>query len=218
MSMRVVVVDYGIGNVFSVCNALKAIGAEVSLTRSLAEIRSADRLILPGVGAFARAMNALRDLGLDDVIRNYVATERPFLGICIGMQVLMDHSTEFGQHAGLGFFPGGVERIPSANAAGLHIRVPHIGWSSLRQERSWAGTPLAGAGDGSVYFVHSYHCMPTDPAHRLANVDYDGVAVTAAIQRDNIVGLQFHPERSGTVGQSILAGFVSERAGAPLPA
>jgi glutamine amidotransferase len=212
MRARVVIVDYGIGNVFSVANALKAIGADVSLTRSFSEIRNADRLILPGVGAFARAMDALRELGLETVIRDYVATGRPFLGICIGMQVLMQRSTEFGAHEGLGFIEGSVERIQSQNPEGRHIRVPHIGWSPLRAEQPWDGTPLASSGDGSVYFVHSFHCLPVDRQRVLATVDYDGISVTAAIRKDNIVGVQFHPERSGVVGQRILAAFVRDDA------
>ena len=213
MSTRVVVIDYGIGNVFSVCNALQAIGANVSLTRSSQDIRNADRLILPGVGAFARAMEALDGFGLSDVIRDYVRTGKPFLGICIGMQVLMERSTEFGDHKGLGFFEGQVERIPATTPLGERIRVPHIGWSSLIAEQPLQGTPLASAGNGAVYFVHSYHCQPKDRSQLLASVDYDGVAVTAAIRRDNIIGVQFHPERSGVVGHRILDSFVKQGVG-----
>jgi glutamine amidotransferase len=208
MSARIVVIDYGIGNVFSVCNALRAIGADVSLTRSSQDIRHADRLILPGVGAFARAMEALNGFSLSEAILEYVKTGKPFLGICIGMQVMMERSTEFGVHQGLGLFEGVVERIADTNPAGERIRVPHIGWSSLRPETSLEDTPLAAAGDGSVYFVHSFHCQPVDRSHVLATVDYDGLPVTAAIRRDNVVGVQFHPERSGLVGQRILNRFV----------
>lgn len=208
MSARTVVIDYGIGNVFSVCNALRAIGADVSLTRSSRVIREADRLILPGVGAFGRAMEALNGFGLSEVIRGYVKTGKPFLGICIGMQVMMERSAEFGQHQGLALLKGTVERIADTNPAGARIRIPHIGWSSLRPESSLEGTPLAVAGDGGVYFVHSFHCQPVDRSQILATVDYDGVPVTAAIRQDNVVGVQFHPERSGLVGQRILRQFV----------
>lgn len=211
MSNRVVVIDYGIGNVFSVCNALREVGCDVNLTGNLAEIRNADRVILPGVGAFKRAMEALDKAGLADTIRAYVETGRPFLGICIGMQVLMERSSEFGAHSGLGFFKGSVERISETNSDGKRVRVPHIGWSPLVEENRWAGTALVdmSAKEDAVYFVHSYHCQPTDPAHLLASTVYDGVRVTAAIHRDNITGVQFHPERSGTVGQKTLRAFVS---------
>ena len=210
MSNRVVVIDYGIGNVFSVCNALQTLGADVSLTRSLQEIRDADRLILPGVGAFACAMEALDSYGLADSIKLYVETGKPFLGICIGMQLLMDRSMEFGQHEGLGFIAGKVERILNTNEAGERVRVPHIGWTNLREDQPFTGTPLASVGDGAVYFVHSYHCKPDDDRHVLSTVDYDGLTVTAAIRHENVIGVQFHPERSGIVGKNILNSFVKD--------
>lgn len=208
-----VVVDYGIGNVFSVCNALRAVGCEAELTGDLAAIRKADRVILPGVGAFARAMDALHGKGISGALRDFVATGRPFLGICIGMQVLMDRSSEFGDTEGLGFVPGTVERIASQSPSGQHLRVPHIGWAALvpsngvAQDR-WRQTALEGA-DKAVYFVHSYHCQPADPQQRVAHVDYDGLEITAAIRRDNITGFQFHPERSGRAGQKILEQFLA---------
>lgn len=210
----IVVVDYGIGNVFSVCNALRAIGCEAKLTGDLAAIRNADRVILPGVGAFARAMDSLHSKGISGALRDFVATGRPFLGICIGMQVLMDRSSEFGETKGLGFVSGSVERIASQSPSGRHLRVPHIGWAPLvsagGSDERWRSTALevVDGTDDAVYFVHSYHCQPTNPDHRIAYVDYDGLEVTAAIRRDNITGLQFHPERSGRVGQKVLEGFL----------
>lgn len=210
----IVVVDYGIGNVFSVCNALRAIGCEAKLTSDLAAIRNADRVILPGVGAFARAMDSLHSKGISGALRDFVATGRPFLGICIGMQVLMDRSSEFGETEGLGFVSGSVERIASQSPSGQHLRVPHIGWAPLvstgKLGAHWHGTALEemDGTDDALYFVHSYHCRPSNPDHRIAYVDYDGLEVTAAIRRDNITGLQFHPERSGRVGQKILEGFL----------
>src|SRR5690606_37157092 len=157
--------DYGIGNVFSVCNALQQIGGGPELTSDMAAMRNADRVILPGVRAFARAMGALHQTGLSDTLREFVATGRPFLGICIGMQVLMDRSTAFGETAGLGFVPGDVMRIPNTGPAGNHLRIPHIGWAPLRPSGSgngrWAGTSLHNTrpGEHAVYFVHSYHCI-----------------------------------------------------------
>lgn len=209
MSKRALVVDYGIGNVFSVCNALRAVGIEADLTGDLAAIRSADRLILPGVGAFGRAMDALQAGGIADALRDFVATERPFLGICIGMQVLMERSNEFGDRAGLCLVPGEVRRVDEETG---ERRVPHIGWATLRSDDGiahWEGTPLTALHSDSdaLYFVHSYHCKPRDRADRIAYADYDGLEITAAIRRDNIVGVQFHPERSGLVGQRILSAF-----------
>jgi glutamine amidotransferase len=214
MSGRTVVVDYGIGNVFSVCNALRRLGEDPHLTGDLLAIGQADRLILPGVGAFARCMDGLRERGLVDALRDYVGTGRPFLGICVGMQMLMDRSLEFGESTGLGFISGTVERIASQGSGGEHLRVPHIGWAPLQptggtRER-WLETPLA-RGDlthNAVYFVHSYHCVPADLSDRLAYVDYGGTEITAAVRRANIFGVQFHPERSGSVGQKVLQSFL----------
>ncbi|OCW57004.1 imidazole glycerol phosphate synthase subunit HisH [Hoeflea olei] len=215
MSTSVVVVDYGIGNVFSVCNALKQAGCEPNLTRAASDILSADKVILPGVGAFGRAIGALRDLGLDETLRRFVDTGRPFLGICIGMQLLMDRSTEFGEHTGLGFIPGIVDRIPGTAKDGAPLRVPHISWGEVSpaaevSPEAWNATPLAnGADPDCFYFVHSYHCTPSDPAHRLAVVDYGGNPITAAVRRDNLMGVQFHPERSGPAGLGFLERFIN---------
>lgn len=215
MSNSVVVVDYGIGNVFSVCNALKQTGCEPNLTRNASDILAADKVILPGVGAFGRAVDALRDLGLDETLRRYVETARPFLGICIGMQLLMDGSSEFGENTGLGFIPGRVDRIPSTARDGAPLRVPHISWGEVASAESvspddWNRTPLGNGGENDTfYFVHSYHCMPSDPAHLLAVVDHGGNSITAAVKRDNLMGVQFHPERSGTAGLRFLDRFVN---------
>ena len=213
MSQKAVVVNYGIGNVFSVCNALKAIEVDVDLTDDLGKIMKAERLILPGVGAFARAMAALHSSGLTDVLHRYAETGRPFMGICIGMQVLMERSTEFGTHEGLGILKGEVRRIAPQDQAASGPRVPHIGWSAVDKPAQgavcWDGTPLASLapGDETVYFVHSYHCMPSDPQQRLAITQYDGLELTAAIRHENVFGVQFHPERSGEVGQAVLREF-----------
>tara|TARA_R110001606_G_C15238216_1_gene635917 strand:- start:238 stop:885 length:648 start_codon:yes stop_codon:yes gene_type:complete len=207
----VIVVDYGIGNVFSVCNALKRIGATPVLTRDPSAIRAADRVILPGVGAFSRAMENLRSLGLDAEIAAYVATGRPFLGVCIGMQVLMDGSTEFGDHTGLGLIPGKVEKIPATTSQGTTLRVPHISWSAVSSDApldtgSWQEAAFANA--AHYYFVHSFMARPADSAHLLASAHYGGHQITAAVRRDNVTGVQFHPERSGPAGLQLLKYFV----------
>jgi glutamine amidotransferase len=213
MSTKTVVVDYGIGNVFSVCNALRAIGSDVSLTGSREEIRNADRVLLPGVGAFAKAMEALNRLGIADAVKEYASSGRPFLGICIGMQVLMERSHEFGVHAGLGLFHGEVLRVDDGLTSGTPRRVPHVGWAALEPPcpaDQWARTPLAPLRPlaDALYFVHSYHCAPANSAERSAVCVYDGTEITAAIRRDNIFGVQFHPERSGALGLQVLKAFV----------
>lgn len=213
MTNKVAVVDYGIGNVFSVCNALRQIGADVELTRDEAKLMAADRIILPGVGAFARAMEALDTFGLAEVLANYRDSERPFLGICIGMQVLMESSDEFGNHKGMGFFEGKVERINTEIQPSL--RVPHISWAGLHPSpstdtASWRETPLAEftPGHENVYYVHSYHCRPSNPEDILAISQYGKVDVCAALNKGSLYGVQFHPERSGLIGQKFLKGFM----------
>jgi glutamine amidotransferase len=214
-SPKVCVVDYGIGNVFSVCNAVEKAGADVTLTRDPKTLLAADRLILPGVGAFKRAMEALTDLGLADVLSRYRETERPFLGICIGMQVMMDLSEEFGSHKGLGYVPGRAQRIDTG--ADQDMRVPHIAWASLDAPAGqdagalWADTPLRvfTPGQESVYFVHSFHCQPDNREDIIAVAHYEGQSLTAAVRHGNTFGVQFHPERSGKVGQTFIKSFVS---------
>jgi glutamine amidotransferase len=210
---RVTIVDYGIGNVMSVRRAFEHFGAEVVLTDSPAKIADADRLVLPGVGAFADGMQGLASRGLEEPIKGQIARERPFLGICLGMQMMFDASEEFGQHAGLGIVPGQVVPIPAVGTDGQMHKLPHIGWSSLVMppgRSSWDGGFLAGIAPGDdVYFVHSFTALPGSPAHRLADCHYDGVVISAAVVRGNAHGCQFHPEKSGTVGLKIIANFLS---------
>lgn len=207
----VTVVDYGIGNVFSVCNAIAEAGGNPSLISAPAEIRNADRLILPGVGAFGRAMEALTSLGISDALIEFVETGRPFLGICIGMQVLMERSSEFGSHEGLGLIPGEVWRIESVSPTGKSLRVPHIGWSAIKKvgdAKDWLSHHLQVSND-AFYFVHSFHCRPANLHHRIAFVDYEDTEITAVVQKDNILGVQFHPERSGQAGQRLLRSYLA---------
>ena len=211
MTKQVVVVDYGIGNVFSVCNALSRVGASPILSEDPVVIAKAERVILPGVGAFSKAMENLRNLGLDDAIATFIETGRPFLGICIGMQVLMERSTEFGDHVGLGHIKGSVERIPSISISGSRIKVPHIGWSKL------SNNPYAIKNDfifptneSYFYFVHSYACKPSSKENVFATASYHGERIAAIISLDNILGVQFHPERSGPNGLSFLNKFIKQ--------
>ncbi len=207
MSKHVVVIDYGIGNLHSVIKALQYFGAEVTVSPDPAVIKSANKVVLPGVGAFADGMAGLVSRGLDDALRQYVLTERPLLGICLGMQLLMSRSEEFGLHEGFGFIQGDVVAIPKAPTR----KVPQVGWNELRvpNGRSWKNTVLEHTDEHTMmYFVHSFTAIPTHEADRLADVDYDGVRVSAAVQRDNITGLQFHPEKSGPKGLVVVETFL----------
>jgi glutamine amidotransferase len=215
-SPRAVVVDYGIGNVFSVCQAVKHAGGEPILTGDPATVASAERLILPGVGAFGRAIDELGRLGLADVVREFTGTGRPFIGLCVGMQLLFDGSTEFGSHPGLGLIPGTVDRISSTAITGEPLRVPHIGWNELtppahRTRQLWAEGLLADINPrrSAFYFVHSYAARPSDPATVIAEAVYGGNPIVAAVQLGNIAGVQFHPERSGEAGQKVLRRFLA---------
>lgn len=213
MGRTVTIVDYGIGNLFSVARAIETMGGEPVFASRFAEVRDAERLLLPGVGAFEPCATTLRDKGLADAVKAFVETERPFLGICVGMQLLFDYSLEFGKHEGLGLVPGHVDAIPSVDDAG-NRKVPHIGWSRLLKPASrerWDDTALANLPEeASAYFVHSYNCAPQDDAWRLAEADYQGFRVCAAIQRDNITAFQCHPEKSGKVGLKIVENFMAQ--------
>ena len=197
------IIDYGVGNLFSLCSSLKSIGADAVVTPDEAVIRAADRIILPGVGAFADAAEKLRATGLDQVLLEEAARGKPIMGICLGMQMLFDESHEYGVHKGLGLIPGRV--IPMAGYIPEGLKIPHIGWNPLilKGERH----PLlryVNEGD-CVYFVHSYFASDCDPAV-IATAEY-GRELTAAVARGNVMGCQFHPEKSGLVGLSILKAF-----------
>jgi glutamine amidotransferase len=212
MSVSVAVVDYGIGNLLSVSRALEQCGAQVLLTDDPAQIAQAQRLVLPGVGAFKDGMDGLRTRGLIDILRQFAATGRPLLGICLGMQMLLDYSEEFGTHEGLGLISGRVTAIPATSAAGVRHKIPHIGWNELQapDANKWSGTILDDIAPGSsVYFVHSFTAFPDDSACRLADCSYDGRLISAVIRKRNTYGCQFHPEKSGEIGLNILRRFLA---------
>jgi len=212
MTRRVVIVDYGLGNIFSVRKALEHCGATVDLSEDPHVIMRAERLVLPGVGAFRDGMSGLRDRNLVEPICRFAQSGRPLLGICLGMQMLMTVSEEFGTHQGLDIIPGRVLAIPKTTAAGKPHRIPHIGWNSLRlphESRSWSGTILEGTEvNAAVYLVHSFTAWPDNEAHRLADCAYGGRRISAAVQLGNVYGCQFHPEKSAQVGLSILRRFL----------
>ena len=199
----IAIVDYGVGNLFSLNSSLEMIGAESVITADEAVLRSADKILLPGVGAFEDAAKKLRESGLADLIKELAAEGKPLLGICLGMQMLFDRSFEYGEHEGLGLIPG--EVVPMVGKLPEGLKVPHIGWNAL--DISAADHPLmkyTKPGD-CVYFVHSYYA-DNCKENTLATAEY-GIDVTAAVARDNVMGCQFHPEKSGGVGLGILRAF-----------
>jgi glutamine amidotransferase len=207
----VVVVDYERGNLHSVAQAVARVGGSPRLSADPAEIASAERLVLPGVGAFGDAMSRLAAAGLDDAVRRFAATGRPLLGVCLGMQLLFERSSEFGDHAGLALLPGRVERLPSP-PAGHRDKIPNMGWCPLQPApagRPWALGLLAEVKPGAfAYFVHSFAAHPADPAHLVAVCEFGGTPVAAVVSSGAIVGCQFHPEKSGPVGLTIYDAFV----------
>ena len=191
--------------------ALSWVGVDALSTKDPGQIEKADRIVLPGVGAFGTAMNEIHRLGIDEAIKTAARKDRPLLGICLGMQLLMDSSMEHGVHRGLELIPGTVMSIPTNNHASKKRKIPHIGWNSLLYGSSvgnWAHTCLDQTVTGAFcYFVHSFMVIPDDSDNVLAKCDYMEQPIVAAIRKDNVTGLQFHPELSGSVGLSILRRF-----------
>lgn len=196
------IIDYGVGNLFSLRSSLRAIGIDADYTGNPAEIRKADKLILPGVGAFRDAREALRSTGLDRVVQEEAGKGKPLMGICLGMQMLFDRSYEYGEYEGLGLIPG--EIVPMAGRIPKDLPIPHIGWNELALKQPSPLMKNTANGD-YVYFVHSYYAE-TPAEYVIATTDY-GVEMTAAVQKDNVYGCQFHPEKSSEVGLSILKVF-----------
>jgi imidazole glycerol-phosphate synthase subunit HisH len=211
---EVAVMDYGVGNLLSVRRALEHCGASVKVTADRDALMSAPRVVLPGVGAFANAMAELRNRGLDAVAKQVAASGVPLLGICLGMQMLLDESEEFGVTAGLGLIPGRVVPVPATTAAGDGQKIPHIGWNALvlpERRAGWDGALLRHVRPGeAVYFVHSFMADPRDPEHRVADCLYGDQRISAIIGRGNVSGCQFHPEKSGDVGLRILRAFLED--------
>lgn len=199
----IAIVDYGVGNLFSLRSSLSAVGAEAEVTNDASFIRNAGKVILPGVGAFEDAMNKLRSSGLAETVREEAAAGKPLLGICLGMQMLFDRSFEYGEHQGLGLIPGSV--VPIADLIPAGLKIPHIGWNALHF--SGRESPLFRYIKESdcVYFVHSYYAADCEK-NVIATAEY-GAELTAAVQKGNVFGCQFHPEKSGKVGLSILRAF-----------
>lgn len=200
--MNLKIIDYGVGNLFSLRSSLSAIGIDAEVTRDRDSLRAADKLILPGVGAFRDAAQALRDTGMDELVKEEAASGKPLMGICLGMQLLFDVSYEYGSHKGLGLIPGEIRAL--SDICPPELKIPHIGWNSLALQGESPLLKYVGDGD-FVYFVHSYYA-DTAEENVIAKTEY-GAVFTAAVQRGNVCGCQFHPEKSGNTGLSILKAF-----------
>ena len=198
----IAIIDYGVGNLFSLASSFSAIGAEAIVTADPAVIRAADRLILPGVGAFEDAARKLRESGMADLVKEEAARGKPIMGICLGMQMLFEKSFEYGEHEGLGLIKGSVRPIADVIPKGL--KIPHIGWNALHFTRPHSLFKYLKEGD-FVYFVHSFYAADCNDAV-IATSEY-GAPLTAAVANGNVMGCQFHPEKSGDVGLSILRAF-----------
>lgn len=196
----IAIIDYGMGNLRSVQKGFEKVGCEATIVQDPAAVESAPAVVLPGVGAFADAMENLRKSGMIEVIQRVVASGKPFLGICLGQQLLFESSEEFGQTPGLGIFPGRVRRFPEGQ-----LKVPHMGWNQAVVQKTTPlleGIPAAGA----FYFVHSYYVEPADPELTIARTEY-GLTFASVVGRDKVFGIQFHPEKSSNLGLRILQNF-----------
>lgn len=199
----ITIVDYGVGNLFSLKSSFACVGEAARVSGDPEEIRRADKVVLPGVGAFGDAADRLRALGMDAALRDAAAAGTPLLGVCLGMQLLFDVSFEYGEHRGLGLIPGKV--VPMAGVIPADLKIPHIGWNALHFTEKKSALFRDVKENDCVYFVHSYFASDCAPAV-IATAEY-GPELTAAVERDNVFGCQFHPEKSGKVGLRILKAF-----------
>lgn len=195
----IAIIDYGVGNLRSVQKAFEAVGQQAEVTSDKAMIEAASHVVLPGVGAFGAAAATLRSHGLEDVARDAALSGRPFLGICVGMQLLFDVSFEYGEHAGLGLLPGSVVSFDTTNP---QAKVPQIGWNAIEWQMDNSLTAAVPSGS-MAYFVHSFYCKPLETSDVLATT-FHGIGYASAVQRGNITGVQFHPEKSGDVGLTLI--------------
>lgn len=212
MTGSIVIADYGVGNLLSMERAISAIGCQPVRSRDPEIIAAASHLVLPGVGAFGHCIATIEKYGIHEAVREQVASGNPFLGVCVGMQVMLSRGQEYGDYTGFGFIPGEVRKIESENGT-ADVKVPLIGWNRLAgsEDGRWEGTILAGVSlESYFYFVHSYAAHPENSTDVLASLDYENIRVTAAVQRENMTGVQFHPEKSGPAGIALLEAFAGQ--------
>lgn len=198
----IAIIDYGVGNLFSLCSSINYLGFDAKITSDKEEIKKADKIILPGVGAFSDAAKKLKDKGLDKIIKELADSGKEIMGICLGMQLLFEKSYEYGECEGLGLIKG--EVVPMENKIPENLKIPHIGWNNLRIKKEHKIFKYIKDSD-FVYFVHSFYATSCDDAI-IAVTEY-GIDITAAVAKDNVSGCQFHPEKSGLVGLNILKAF-----------
>lgn len=207
---KIVIVDYGLGNLFSIRQALSAVGANAIFSSRAEDLNSCDGILLPGVGAFADAMTRLKELNLLEVIQNSAHQGKPILGVCLGLQLLFDKSYEFGTHQGLGLIPGEVLRFPEAHE-GIKLTVPFIGWNKLHITKNGQENSILSSipNNTKIYFVHSYYASPSTEAEVLAHCHYQGFAFPAVVRYKNTIGIQGHPEKSSKEGIEIYKNWVA---------
>lgn len=211
-NIKIAIIDYDAGNLFSVQHACEFVGLKSIITSDKKEILDSSGVILPGVGAFGEAMRNLRKLDLILPIKEFIATGRPFMGICLGMQLLFSESEEFGRHQGLDIIKGEVRRFSKKDNQGNLIKVPQIGWNKIyyRHKKKWENSCLKNIKQGEfMYFVHSYYCLPSCNDDILTLTDYGGIKYCSGVRRKNIFATQFHPEKSGKEGIKIYQNWAS---------
>jgi glutamine amidotransferase len=206
MRIRVAIIDYDLGNLYSVNNICRRVGLDVIITSDVKQVSSADALILPGVGAFGDAMENLRKKELIDPIYDFIKQGKPFLGICLGMQLMFTESEEFGNHKGLDLIPGNIIRFPSVKDNSDRVKVPQIQWNQVYNSRTlpWEKSVMKGVQESSfMYFVHSYYAKPTLEENILSYSEYAGIRYASAVMKENMTGIQYHPEKSAEGGIKI---------------
>jgi len=202
---NIVIIDYGLSNLFSVKHACSHFGFNATIVSDRNRLENADAIILPGVGAFGKAMENLNQLDMVEPLKDFVASGKPLLGICLGLQLLFEESEEFGNHKGLGFIKGVIKKFPKENKNGELLKVPYIGWNQIyRSVNNWKNTPLKDLMNREyMYFVHSYYAFPENKEDILSLAKYGNIEFCSSIKRDNILATQFHPEKSADSGLSI---------------
>ncbi len=210
MKTRVDIIDYGLCNLYNVSNALKHVGADIKIIDKPDQVKNASHIVLPGVGAFKNGMRGLTLRKLINPIKDFVKSGRPFLGICLGMQMMLTKSYEFGEIDGLAIIEGKVVKIPNINSKNIKHKIPHIGWNSLNINKDVENNQLVKTQDkkSSMYFVHSYKAECEDKKNILATTSYNDIPIAAIIKEENAYGCQFHPEKSGMYGLKILKQFI----------
>lgn len=209
VSKQVTLIDYGAGNLLNVQRAFEHLAVDVKIATTAEEVFKAERIVFPGVGAFPEAMQQLQSQELVEAIKES-ALEKPFLGICLGMQMMLDSSDEFGLTNGLGLIPGQVKKLPGFSTDNVKMTIPHMGWSKIRASLTdWQNSPFSDIPEeNAFYFVHSFYADVKNAKDQLAVFDFGGHAITAAIQKDNLIGCQFHPEKSGELGLKIIQSYL----------